>query len=75
MAAACNSLLLSLGADLLERIADSVPFNDIAFGLRLACKPLAQQFGGSFTAVKLYEPVTQEAFAERWGSPEAWRGP
>ncbi len=75
MATACKSLLLYLGADLLERVADSVPPNDFALGLRLACKPLAQQFGGSFPIIKLYELVTKEAFTERWGSPEAWPSP
>ncbi len=74
MASGCNPTLLSLGPDLLERIASFVPHNDIAAGLRPACKAFTQTYRGRYAKVLLSEPISHQLFEERWGSPEAWRG-
>ncbi len=74
MAEDCIPSLLSLGPDLVQRIAMFTTHNDVAAGLRPACKTTAQIFQGSNAKLLLSEPITHTLFKERWDSPEAWRG-
>lgn len=73
MAPGCRPSLLCLGPDLLERIASFALPNDVAAGLRPACKALMQTYQGRYAKVIISEPISYPLFEKRWGSPEAWR--
>lgn len=67
-----ESGLLRLPRDLLNRLASLLPPNDVALGLRLACRPLAAALCQPHHAtVRLSQPVHSRAFAARWGCPGA----
>lgn len=57
-------MLLSLTADVLERVASFVSKNDVALGLRLTCKAFASQFNESQSSIVPWEPVPVHSFAE-----------
>ncbi|KAG2427269.1 hypothetical protein HXX76_012465 [Chlamydomonas incerta] len=73
--AACTrpkSRLESLPSELLDRIAQSLPPNEVACTLRLLSRSLAAHFR-SHTAVRLSQPVPHHDFVRRFGSWSAVR--
>lgn len=65
-----DSSLASLPGELLERIAEALPPNEVACILRPLCRSFAAHFS-SHAAVRLSQPVPHNAFVLRFGS---WSG-
>ncbi|KAG2443831.1 hypothetical protein HXX76_002174 [Chlamydomonas incerta] len=72
LATDCANSLESLPLELLERIAQALPPNDVACTLRLLNRAFAGHFR-SRTAVQLSQPVPHHAFTRRFGSWSALR--
>ncbi|PNH05840.1 hypothetical protein TSOC_007861, partial [Tetrabaena socialis] len=60
--------------EIVQRFADSLPPNEVPFGLRLVNKAAAAQFRGpQHSTMRLSQPVPHHAFVWRWAGPGAMR--